>query len=431
MATWEPAHWEPHLEPGLPRAAQRGGSYDRYVPDAIDGLALAVRGDLSRQVARVERELRALNGSDAEGLAGISRFLLRSEAIASSRIEGITPSPQQVALAELGQSETVRGVGEQARLVANNMTIVRRSMTELVEAGLLTVDGIVELQAALLPGQPQHHGLRTAQNWIGGSDWNPIGADFVPPAPERVPELMTDLVDYLNGAAHAPLIQAAVVHAQFETIHPFADGNGRVGRALIHTVLARRGATPSAVLPVSLVLATLRDRYIAGLGAYRHHAATGTPAASVAVNEWLDMFVQAAAIAVDRSSSLRDQINELRTEWTGRLSAYRRSAGLQRATPRSDSAVARLLAQLPEVPVLTATTLGKILGVSFPAAATALEELRHAGILHTKTIERGATAYIARDVLDLIAVAERALASTRFDTRAAVPSRPAPALPRG
>ncbi len=428
MASWETARWESRIESGVPRAAQRAGAYHRYVPDAIDGLALAVRGDLSRQITRIEREIRALNDSDAEGLAGISRFLLRSEAIASSRIEGIASSPQQVALAELGQSESVRGVSEQAHLVANNMTVVRRSTTELVEADLLTVEGIVELHASLLPEQPQLHGLRTVQNWIGGSDWNPIRADFVPPAPERVPELMADLVDYLNGAAHAPLVQAAVVHAQFETIHPFVDGNGRVGRALIHTVLARRGATQRALLPVSLVLATLRDRYIAGLGAYRHQAAAGTPDASVAVNEWLEMFLEAAAIAVEQSSLLRDRVNELGIAWADRLSAYRRAAGV-RATPRADSAVARLLGQLSEAPVVTATTLTRILDVSFPAATAALEELRQAGILHTKAIERGATAYIAREVLELIAVAERTLASTRFDTRVAAPNRPAPALP--
>lgn len=190
----------------------------------------------------------------------------------------------------------MRGVSEQARLVAYNMTVVRRSTTELVQADLLTVEGIVDLQAVLLPDRPEHHGLRTVQNWIGGSDRNPFGADFVPPGPDRVPDLMADLVDYLNGAAHAPLIQVAVVHAQFET----------------------------------------------------------------------------------------------------------------------DSATARLLARLPEAPVVTATTL---------------EELRHAEILHTKPIERGAKAYIAREVLDLIAVAERALVSTKFDARAAMPNRPVPVLP--
>lgn len=428
MARWEAARWESSVGAGVPKASQRSGAYSRYVPDTVDGLALAVDGELSRRVTTAERRVRALNGPGADQLAGISRFLLRSEAIASSRIEGITPSAQQVALAELGQSENIRGISEQARLVANNMTIVRRSTTELVGVDTLSVDHIVDLHRALLPDEPRHHGLRTVQNWIGGSDWSPLDADFVPPACDRVPGLLADLVDYLNGAAHAPLIQAAIVHAQFETVHPFTDGNGRVGRALIHTVLARRGLTDTAVLPISLVLATLRERYVAGLTSYRHDAPASSPAASAAINAWLGTFVDAAEIAVDQSEKLRSQIGELREDWERRLSAHRASHGLRRA-PRADSAVARLLAQLPEAPVTTAATLARILDVSVQAAKAALDELHAAGILGTKSIERGASAFISREVLDLITLTERALASTKFDTRAAAPNRGVPARP--
>lgn len=429
MATWEEAHWESSIDSGVPKSAQRSGLYQRYVPDRIVGAALAVRGDIARQVSAVERSIRVLNSPDADGLAGIARFLLRSEAIASSRIEGIAPSAQQVALAELGQSETVRGISEQAKLVANNMTIVRGATTELVEADTLTVDHIVELQRALLPEEPRHHGLRTVQNWIGTSSWTPIGAAFVPPDPERVPGYMADLVDYMNGSAHGPLVQAAVVHAQFETIHPFTDGNGRVGRALIHTVLARQGLTERAVLPISLVLGTLRDRYVAGLTDYRHTSSPSSVESSESINAWLSAFVGAAEIAVEQSEVLMANIVELREAWTHRLSGHRLATGV-RPTPRADSAVARLLVQLPEAPVATATTLARILDVSFPAASAALEELRLAGILTTKSIERGAKAYVAREVLDLITLSERALASTQFDTRVSLPNRGVPVRPQ-
>lgn len=430
MATWEEAHWESTIDSGVPKAEQRSGDYRRYVPDFVDGISLAVDGEVSRAVATVERNIRALNGPGAEGLAGIARFLLRSEAIASSRIEGIAPSAQQVALAELGQSETVRGVSEQARLVANNMTIVRDATTSLVEADSVTVEDIVELHRSLMPDEPRHHGLREVQNWIGVSRWTPIGAAFVPPDPARVPGLMSDLVNYLNGGAHSPLIQAAVVHAQFETIHPFTDGNGRVGRALIHTVLARRGLTEDAVLPISLVLATLSESYIAGLSSYRHASPAGGGDASAATNAWLATFVDAAAVAVEQSELLVRQIEALRREWTDRLTAHRAKAGM-RPSPRADSATARLLALLPEAPVVTATTLASILGVSYPAASGALDELKQAGILKPKSIERGATAYIASEVLNVITFSERALASTQFDTLAARPSPRAPARPQG
>ncbi|MFT3887514.1 MAG: Fic family protein [Arachnia sp.] len=429
MATWEEAHWQADIASGIPRAEQRSGTYSRYVPDRLDGVGLAIDGPLSRKVASIERGIRALNGPGAEGLAGISRFLVRSEAIASSRIEGIAPSAQQVALAELGQSENLRGVTEQARLVANNMTVVRQATSALAAAETLTVDHLVALHRSLLPNEPQHHGLRTVQNWIGTSSWSPVGAGYVPPAPEQVNSLMADLVDYINGAAHSPLIQAAVVHAQFETIHPFTDGNGRVGRALIHTVLSRRGLTDRAVLPISLVLATLRERYIDGLTAFRHSSPTGSAAASAAVNSWVEVFLESAAIAIEESERLIAAIETLRTRWIRRLTTHRTGVGL-RPAPRADSAVARLLQQLPEAPVVTPATLTRILDITPPAAGAALDELRQAGILTTRSMDRGAKAYLAREVLDLVTLSERTLASTQFDTRVSPPIRPVPARPQ-
>jgi len=428
MARWEVARWEPSVESGVPRRDRRTGGYRRYVPDQLEAHPLTLDHTMARQVAEAERSVRELSGPGAEALASIARFLLRSEAIASSRIEGLAPSPQQVAMAELGVHETVRGVSEQAQWVANNITVVRRATTELVEAEEVTVDHIVDLHRALLPDQPRHHGLRTVQNWIGGSDWHPIDADFVPPEPGRVPELMRDLVDFVNGATHSPIVQAAFAHAQFETIHPFTDGNGRVGRALIHTVLTRRGLTTTAVLPVSLVLSTLRDTYVAGLTAFRHDNDPAAMAAVDGVRTWVGIFADAALAAAEQSADLVTQITALQEDWQRRISERRAAQGI-RSKPRADSATARLLALLPEAPVVTAATVQRILVANSPAATTALEELAAAGLFATRRIERGTTAYIASEILDLITHAERRLASTRFDTRTSDPNRPVPARP--
>jgi Fic family protein len=298
----------------------------------------------------------------------------------------------------------------------------------MVAAPEVTVEHVLALHRALLPGQPQHHGLRTVQNWLGGSARHPLDADFVPPDHEAVPALMADLVDYVNGASHAPLVQAALVHAQFETIHPFTDGNGRVGRALIHTVMARRGLTSSAVLPISLVLATLRDGYVDGLTAYRHDGDPAGPESLRRVRDWIATFTDAAVAAVGQSIMLVEEIEQLRLQWAEQLHSHRAGQGM-RETPRADSATARLLMMLPEAPVVTATTLIRILNVSHPAASAALDELRQAGILQTRKIERNTTAYLATEILDLITLAERRLASTRFDTRTSAPNRSVPALP--
>ena len=162
----------------------------------------------------------------------------------------------------------------------------------------------------------------------------------------------------------------------------------------------------NAVLPISLVLATLQDRYVAGLTNFRHASGPGTVEANSAINDWLRTFVDAAAIAAEQSEILGGRIEELRHVWDERVTAHRTAAGL-RPAPRADSAVARLLRRLPEAPVVTATTLARILGVSFPAASSALDELEQADVLMTRSIERGAKAFIAREVLDLVTLSER------------------------
>jgi Fic family protein len=357
----------------------------------------------------------------------LARLLLRSEAIASSMIEGVAPSPQQVALAELAQDETVRGLSDQARLVANNMTVLRRAAQDLATAEEVTVDDVVALHAALLPDE-SHHGLRQVQNWIGGSSWHPIDAQFVPPPPALVPDLMADLVGYINGAVHAPLVQAALVHAQFETIHPFTDGNGRVGRALIHTVLTRRGLTPSSILPISLVLATLRDRYIEGLTDYRYEGDSSEPSATAAVGRWIEVFVDAAGVAADQAQQFAVEVAALSQAWGTRLADSRVGRGL-RADPRRGAASTRLLHMLVEAPVLTARTAQRLLGVSFSVARAGLEELADAGILTRRSVDRGATGYAATEVFDLLTWTERRMASTRWDTRWSPPNRAVAAAP--
>jgi Fic family protein len=428
MASWQSETWEPALESGLPARDRLSGPFASYVPDPLGCRPLVVGPQLSRDIADVERAARALSdGPGGADLEGLSRFLLRSEAIASSLIEGIAPSAANVAVAELAQQEQVRNVSDSARLVANNITIVRRATEELVSAAEVTVDDVVRLQSALIP-EERHHGIRLVQNWIGGSNWHPLAAQFVPPSPDRVDALMADLVEYLNGSAHSPIVQAALTHAQFETIHPFTDGNGRVGRALVHTVLARRGTTRSAVLPISLVLSTLRDRYVDGLTAYRHEGPVSSAVAVDGTEAWLRVFTAAAAVAVEQADRLVGEVTALRGEWAERLAGHRASAGL-REVPRAGSASARLLTALPEAPVVTARTVQRVLGVSFPAARAAVEELADAGILRRRQIERGTTAYLATDVLSLVDQAERQLASTAFDTRVSPPNRPVPVRP--
>jgi len=411
VATLLDEDWEPTFD-GPTKASRRGGRFHPYLPDMLADRPLTIAPELSRHAHEVETKVRLLATSPrSRSLEGLARFLLRSEALASSKIEGLQVSAQQVALAELADNDAsvTRGFTKNAALVANNIATLRQATTALAGSTAIDVSSIDGLHKALLP-EDKHQGLRKVQNWIGGNNWNPLDAEFVPPPVDHVQPLMDDLCAYLCGGVHAPLVQAALVHAQFETIHPYADGNGRVGRALIHTVLVKRGLTPAAILPISLVLLTRSQEYVDGLTAYRYLGSSTSSDARDGVSAWLAAFLDAVSVATEQADQFSHVVEELTEQWDDRLAAYRQGHNI-RSQPRADSAQAKLLLALPETPVLTARTAENALSVSFTSARAALEELAEAKILSRKQVDRGTTAYLATEVFELLTFAERALAS--------------------
>src|SRR5690606_20423300 len=186
-------------------------------------------------------------------------------------VEGLQLGVRELARSE-ARMETGGRVSSTAVEVMANINAMELAIDDAASAGRFEAVQILAIHRKLMERSPNPTiagKLRTVQNWIGGNDYNPCGADFVPPPPERLEGLMEDLCGFLNEETLPPLIQAALMHAQFETIHPFDDGNGRTGRALIHVVLRRRGVAPAYVPPISVVLAAARERYIRGLTDYR------------------------------------------------------------------------------------------------------------------------------------------------------------------
>ncbi|MHC3393988.1 Fic family protein [Streptomyces lavendulocolor] len=404
---------------------QHPRTFAAYEPDLLTGRQIRLSAELAAEVAEVDRMVRSFNDAapTSPHLESLARFLLRSEAVASSRIEGVVASARAIAHLELmlatkagDDHRAHRGISDSAREVVNNVLALRKAVTALCEAPDVSVDDINDLQAALMVETEQHETsgyLRTVQNWVGGTSDGPHGAEYVPPAPETVAPLMSDLAAFISEEHPLPLVQAALVHAQFETIHPYNDGNGRTGRALIHTVLARQGLAVGHVLPISMSLLAHAREYIAGLNAYRYAGPADSADAAAGMDAWIRVFLAATRDAVSEARRFTDELATMRKSWNAKLAHHRAALG-RRGQPRKDAAVVRLMEQLPGVPIVTARATQMLLGVSFVSASSALEELAGAGVVQVKEVERGTRAYLATDVLDLISGAERRL-MTKWD----------------
>ena len=237
----------------------------------------------------------------------------------------------------------------------------------------------------------------------------------MPPPHERIEELLEDLCEFANSDALPALAQAAIAHAQFATIHPFVDGNGRTGRALIHVILRRRGLAPVVVPPVSLVLATWVDDYVAGLMATRYKAPADSPQAFEAVNSWLELFGTATARAVAAAKAYEQRVAQIQGRWRKRLGRVRAS-----------SAVDRLIEALPGAPVVTVQSAAALIGRSEQAVNEAIPRLVAARVLKQTTVGRRNRAFEARDLIGAFTDLERRLASPEGDTRFSPPERRVP-----
>src|SRR5450759_3125739 len=278
---------------GVTRKERRGCAYSAYAPDALADRVFSFDGDAAADVADAEAAIIRLN-AEASGLfntESIARLLLRAEAVASSKIEGLRVGARRLLRVEAARGlETSSRADVTAQEVLGNVDAMAAALQAAEGGGQVTVDTILDIHARLLAGTEieKHAGrVRTVQNWIGGNSFNPCAAAFVPPPPDQVPGLLADLAAFCSGDSLPAVAQAAIAHAQFETIHPFVDGNGRTGRALIHLILRRRGLAPRVVPPVSLILATLASDYVSALTAYRYEGEPSSRPAIEGLNRWV------------------------------------------------------------------------------------------------------------------------------------------------
>ena len=365
-------------------------TYEAAVVPEIADAALTLPTRLAAAEADAVAAVSRFDSDAASALLPFTPLLLRSESSASSRIERLTVSARRLMEAELFET----GRGNAALVVANT-----RAMTAAASIRPpLSLDSLLSMHRALLESSaPDDAGaLRREPVWIGGSELSPAGALFVPPRHERVPEALEDLFAFTRRTDLPPLTRTAIAHAHFETIHPFVDGNGRTGRALIHVLLSWAGLTPHAPLPLSAVLLADVDSYFRSLDAYRR----GEPLVIV------ELFIGAAARAAALGRS------------AGRRIGRTVEAMLERSPGRAgtpDRAIIELLARRP---VLDAGSAATAVGVSEAAARRSLERLEAANLLRGYLIGPHRRAWRSPEILDLMddvasALGRRARPGTR------------------
>jgi Fic family protein len=367
------------------RRARVGGRYRAFVPDPIASRDFSLDAGAGAALHLATKALERLQHAPTRvaTLGAVAQNLLRSESVASSRIEGVLISHKRLARAAHLKAGERRG-DDRAAEVLGNVDAMQQAIGVGAGSQPIVVSDLLEIHRRLLRFTADRGiaGIvRTSQNWIGGNDYNPIGAAFVPPPPERVPDLLDDLCRFVERDDLPPIVHAAIAHAQFETIHPFADGNGRTGRALIYAVLRRRGEVTRYTPPISLLLAGTPRTYIGGLTSYREGD----------VSDWCESFAVATARAAEEAERLTKAIEALEEDWLERT-----------GNPRQGSAARLLIGALPEQPVLDVATAQRLSGRSHVAVNNALRRLEEASIVRKLNERKWGRAWECEELLDLV-----------------------------
>ncbi|MDX6486502.1 MAG: hypothetical protein QOF43_1655 [Gaiellaceae bacterium] len=377
-----------------PRRVTRGGAYEVFIPARIADRAFPLGDEASAAVAQATKALGQLHALTPRlaSLDALARNVLRSESMASSRIEGVAISHKRLARAAFAK-EHRRRADRRAAEVLGNVEAMQIAVDIGARSDMFTVDDIKELHRALLhyvDDQEIAGVIREKQSWIGGNDYNPVGAQYVPPPHEHVDALLEDLCRFVARDDLAAVTQAAVAHAQFENIHPFADGNGRTGRALIYTILRRRGEIAAFVPPISLVLASQPKTYVGGLGAYSEGK----------VDIWCERMAVATTRACGAAQRVAFLIDEREQQWLDKL-----------GRPRKDSAVRQLVRELPAHPVLDVASGQQLTGKSHVAVGNALQQLENVGVLQRLNERKWGRVWECDELLDLVAEFEQGVST--------------------
>ena len=374
----EPRYWDDadHTSRAAGADDDPDRTFSAFIPHHLEGWDVGLDGTSLEAVTLAEAALRRLSQRcDAKDALPAEWLVLRAESAASSTIEGVHPSARRLARAEAQLSL----FGEEPNLgdleALRNIAAFERAMEIVSTARPISVGDLTDIHSILMGGDDPSAGqIRTRQNWIGsGRVWtSPLNASYVPPPPEAVPALMNDLLARVNGSRGHPVVEMAVVHAQYEMIHPFGDGNGRTGRALMQMMIQRSRVAPPCTLPISSALALRKDDYLHAMSGTSVVAPLDSPSRSQAMGKWILLASESVCDASAYAESLIARVRRIRADWEQMAN----SVGL-----RSSSGARRLLDCLPSNPVLNAEKAASLLDSSWRTGARGLEQLLAAGVL--------------------------------------------------
>ncbi|MDO4850813.1 MAG: Fic family protein [Actinomycetota bacterium] len=347
-------------------------TYEAAVPAEIAQQAVSLSPELERRIAEVEIAIARFDETQGARDWDLPALLLRSESSSSSQIERLTSSVRNVALAELSDKAPAN-----ALLIAGNVAAMREA---LGQSGPVSIESICIIHDVLMAGTAERKGLREEQVWIGGTPYSPHGASFVPPHASRVHGCLDDLVAFGKREDISPIAKAAVFHAQFETIHPFTDGNGRTGRALVHRMLANDEVLLHSTLPVSAGLLHDVERYMKALDAYHEGE----------IEPMVGCLADALELAVVIGSRIASDVHEVLDAW--------RAANTDRAGSASHGLPALLVAQ----PVVNTAYVAERLGITDRAARTLIETACERGILQKMGNAKRGAFYQAGELIGIL-----------------------------
>jgi len=369
------------------KLVQQRTGYKAFVPNPFPPTNVFVPGrDMVRLISEADRALGRLDGV-TRLVPDIDFFIfmyVRKEAALSSQIEGTQATMADEIKAE---SKILTGLPKDVDDITHYINAMNFGLGKIkdLSLSLRLIRGVHDVlltnartEVEVTPGE-----FRTTQNWIGGTA--PKNARYVPPPVHDMKRSLADLESFLHADDGMPvLVKASLAHAQFETIHPFLDGNGRTGRLLITFYLYKAGAIKKPVLYISEYFKKHRELYFELLNEYHNRGN---------VERWVEFFLEGVQVVADEAVLLSERITDLRDEDFSKVSGLG-----SRVAPNGMT----LLRHLYKAPIVSAAKVEEVTGLSRPNANKLIERFKALGILEQVDPEKEyARSYVHREYLQL------------------------------